>query len=145
MVAARLSVPAADPARGAITAITAGGPAPAGQGGLPFRFLGVDTVIASSLTMWETGCVSTRAIALTLAPTAAQAAALGHLQRQFNRACDYISRQAWAAQGFNKVRLQRLVYAAVRAEFGLLAHHTIRAIAVVADSYKTDRTRCHTF
>jgi putative transposase len=95
--------------------------------------------------MWYTDDMSTRTIALTLKPTATQAIFLEGLQRQFNAACDFISQQAWAAREFNRVRLQRLVYRAVREQYGLLAQHTIRAIAVVSDSYKTDRTRPHTF
>ncbi len=89
--------------------------------------------------------MSTRTIALTLRPDAAQADALARLQRQFNAACTYISGVAWEAQEFNKVRLQRLTYATVRADYGLMAQHAIRAIAVVADSYKTDKERKHTF
>src|SRR5262249_34742546 len=37
------------------------------------------------------------------------------------------------------------VYDDVRERFGLLAQHVIRAIAVVADSYKADKTHQHTF
>ncbi|HZS91080.1 MAG TPA: transposase [Chloroflexota bacterium] len=89
--------------------------------------------------------MSVRTIALTLRPTFAQSAALERLQRQFNAACDYISRVAWEQHEFNKVRLQRLVYRDVRARFGLLAQHTIRAIAVVAGSYTAEKSRPHTF
>ena len=88
--------------------------------------------------------MSTRTIALTLRPTADERAALTRLRQQFNAACTYISGVAWDAQEFNKVRLQRLVYGAVRADYGLMAQHVIRAIAVVADSYKADKTRRHT-
>lgn len=89
--------------------------------------------------------MSTRTITLTLKPTDEQAHALDRLQRRFHEACDDISGAAWAAQEFNKVRLQRLVYGVVRERYGLLAQHAIRAIAVVADSYKADKTRQHTF
>lgn len=89
--------------------------------------------------------MGTRTIALTLRPDAAQAAALETLMQQFNAACDYISAMAWREREWNKVRLQRLVYGEVRTRFGLLAQHTIRAIAVVADSYKADHTHQHTF
>jgi len=67
------------------------------------------------------------------------------LQERFNAACTYISGVAWEAQEFNKVRLQRLVYNDVRTRFGLMAQHTIRAIAVVAASYKADRESVHSF
>jgi len=89
--------------------------------------------------------MSTRTIALTLRPTPDERTALVHLQRRYNEACNYISQAAWDAQEFNKVRLQRLIYAEVRARFGLMAQHTIRAIAVVADSYKATREGVHTF
>jgi len=88
--------------------------------------------------MWYIKDMSTRTIALTLRPTAVEKKALALLQEQFNAACNHISGVAWDAQEFNKVRLQRLVYGDVRAEFGLMAQHTIRAIAVVADAYTLD-------
>ncbi len=89
--------------------------------------------------------MSTRTIALTLRPTATEKTALLRLQERFNAACNYISGVAWEAQEFNKVRLQRLVYGDVRAEFGLMAQHTIRAIAVVADAYTLDHNTKRTF
>jgi len=79
-----------------------------------------------------------RTIALTLRPTAVEKTALLRLQERFNAACNYISGAAWDAQEFNKVRLQRLVYGDVRRDYGLMAQHTIRAIAVVADAYTLD-------
>jgi IS605 OrfB family transposase len=91
--------------------------------------------------------VSVRTIALTLKPTADERVALERLQRQWGAACNYISQVAWERRDlkFNKVRLQRLLYQEVRERFGLLAQHVIRAIAVVADSYKADKTHQHTF
>jgi putative transposase len=89
--------------------------------------------------------MSVRTIALTLKPTGDERAALERLQRQFNAACGYISQVAWERREFNKVRLQRLLYQDVRERFGLLAQHVIRAIAIVADSYKADKTQQHTF
>ncbi len=86
-----------------------------------------------------------RTIALTLRPTASEKAALARLQERFNAACNYISGVAWDAQEFNKVRLQRLTYEAVRRDYGLMAQHAIRAIAVVAASYKADRKGVHSF
>jgi len=89
--------------------------------------------------------MSTRTIALTLKPTNAERAALERLRAAFAEACNHISAVAWEAQEFNSVRLQRRVYYDVRARFALLAQHTIRAIAVVCDSYKADKERMHTF
>ena len=89
--------------------------------------------------------MSTRTIALTLRPDAAQSAILERLMLQFNAACDFVSGVAWREQEFNAYRLQTLVYREVRDRFGLLAQHTVRAIKVVADSYKADKSSQHTF
>ncbi len=89
--------------------------------------------------------MSTRTIALTLRPTAAEKTALLRLQERFNAACNDISGVAWEAQEFNKVRLQRLCYGDIRREYGLMAQHTIRAIAVVADAYTRDHATTRTF
>ncbi len=83
--------------------------------------------------------MSIRAIALTLKPTDVEKRALTRLQTTFNEACNYISGVAWEAREFNSVRLHRIVYYDVRARYGLLAQHVVRAIGVVADSYKLDR------
>ena len=89
--------------------------------------------------------MSTRTIALTLRPDTTQAAALSALATAFNAACNYISGVAWAREEWHAWRLQELVYGEVRCCFGLLAQHTIRAIKVVTDSYKADKTHQHTF
>jgi len=89
--------------------------------------------------------MSIRTIALTLRPTPDEAAALTRLQAAFNDACNYISGVAWDAHEFNSVRLHRLVYYDVRATYGLLAQHVVRAIGVVAASYKADRATRHVF
>ncbi len=89
--------------------------------------------------------MSTRTIALTLRPTADETTVLLRLQVAFNAACNYISGVAWDAQEFNKVRLQRLCYGDVRRDYGLMAQHTIRAIAVVADAYTLDHDTRRTF
>lgn len=53
--------------------------------------------------------MSTRTIALTLAPTDAQRAAFLALRRAFADACNHVSEVAWDAQVFNRVRLHALV------------------------------------
>ncbi len=83
--------------------------------------------------------MSIRTIALTLKPTDVEARAFARLQSTFNDACNYINGVAWEAQEFNSVRLHRLVYYDVRARYGLRSQHVVRAIGVVADSYKRDR------
>ncbi len=86
-----------------------------------------------------------RTIALTLKPTDTESRAFECLQKAFNEACTYASGVAWRAGEFNSVRLHRLVYADLRSQFGLLSQYAVRAIGVVAASYKSDKTYCHTF
>lgn len=89
--------------------------------------------------------MSIRTINLTIRPTPAQAAALRTLQEAFAGACNHISAVAWRERTFSHAGLQHLVYQDVRVLFGLKAQHTIRAIAVVADSYQVDTNTQHTF
>jgi putative transposase len=89
--------------------------------------------------------VSIRTIALTLKPTDDQAAALATLQATFNAACNHVSQVAWERREFRQLTLQKLVYRDLRERFGLLAQHTVRAIAVVAHSYRAERAHQHTF
>jgi putative transposase len=89
--------------------------------------------------------VSIRTIALTLKPTDEQVAALSELQAAFNAACNDISRVAWERQEFRQLSLQKLVYHDLRERFGLLAQHAVQAVAVVAHSYRAERTQRHTF
>jgi putative transposase len=89
--------------------------------------------------------MSIRTIALTLKPTADQSAALATLQARFNAACNHVSQVAWERQEFRRLTLQKLVYHELRERFGLLAQHAVRAVAVVAHSYKADRTCQHVF
>jgi len=83
--------------------------------------------------------MSTRTIALTLAPTDAQAAAFMRLRRAFVDACNDVSGVAFETQIFNRVRLHHLVYHEIRARYGLMAQHAVRVIGLVASSYKADR------
>lgn len=65
--------------------------------------------------------------------------------RAFNAACDFIAGHAFAERTANKVRLQKLVYAETREQFGLSAQMAIRAIAKVCEAYKRDRKIKPTF
>jgi len=65
--------------------------------------------------------------------------------RAFNGACQYISDEAWQAQEFRRVPVHHLTYYEARARFGLPSQLAVRAIGVVTDSYKADKTRKHTF
>jgi putative transposase len=84
-------------------------------------------------------------IALKLAPTPEQHAALLRTLVTFNAACNAIAAVAFAEHTANKLALQKLVYYDVRERFGLAAQMTIRAIAKVAEAYKRDRQVRPTF
>ena len=86
-----------------------------------------------------------RAIALTLRPSTEQEEQLSALQAAFNAACNYASAVAWERREFRRLPLQDLVYRDLRDRFGLLAQLAVRVIAVVADSYRVDRSHQHTF
>ena len=84
-------------------------------------------------------------LTLKLHPTQAQAAALRETMERVNAACNAIAETACRAHTTNKVRLQQLVYADIRATFGLSAQMTVRAISKVAAASKRDKTVCPTF
>jgi IS605 OrfB family transposase len=71
--------------------------------------------------------------------------ALAQTMAGFNAACNRLSQIAWETKTFRAYDLHRAAYHALRAELGLPAQLMIRAIAKVADSYKTDRSRKHLF
>src|SRR5262249_55573697 len=58
---------------------------------------------------------------------------------RFNAACDAIAAVAFQERCANKVQLQKLVYFQTRADFGLSAQLTIRAISKVVEAYKRDK------
>ena len=82
---------------------------------------------------------------IKLQPNPDQAKALLHTMEQFNTACDTIAVTAFRAHTANKIRLQKLVYADIRATFGLSAQMTVRAISKVAEAYKRDKSIQPTF
>lgn len=73
------------------------------------------------------------------------AAALADTMATFNAACNALSQQAWETQTFRAFDLHAAAYHKTRADFGLPSQLTVRAIAKVCDSYKTDRSQYHTF
>ena len=73
------------------------------------------------------------------------AAALADTMSRFNAACNALSQTAWETQTFRAFDLHKVAYHHTRAEFSLPAQLTVRAIAKVCDTYKTDRSQCHTF
>ena len=82
---------------------------------------------------------------IKLQPNPAQATSLLATMERFNAACNAIAETAFHAHTANKIRLQKLVYADIRATFGLSAQMTVRAISKVAEAYKRDKTVQPTF
>ena len=74
-----------------------------------------------------------------LQPTEEQARVLLETMERFNTACDAIAEVAFREKTANKIRLQKVVYAEVRSQFGLSAQMTVRAISKVCEAYKRDR------
>lgn len=72
-------------------------------------------------------------------------AALDDTMSRFNAACNALSQQAWETKTLRAFDLQKLAYHNTRAVFGLPSQLTVRAIAKVCDSYKTDQSQMHTF
>ncbi len=72
-------------------------------------------------------------------------AALAATMECFNSVCSRLSEIAWETRTFRAFDLHKLAYHPLRAEFGLPAQLTVRAIAKVCDSYKTDRSVKHVF
>jgi putative transposase len=87
-----------------------------------------------------------RTVALSIRPTADDAAKLERTAAAFNAACDWISGVAYAEGVFNTVRLHHRVYNEARARFHpLQSQFVVRAIGVVADAYRRDRKVRHRF
>ena len=76
---------------------------------------------------------------VTLQPNPDQAPALLRTMERFNAACNAIAAVAFRERTANKIRLQKLIYADIRATFGLAAQLTVRAISKVAEAYKRDK------
>lgn len=76
---------------------------------------------------------------IKLLPDADQYTALLKTMRVFNEACNFIAEVAFREQCTSKFTLQKLVYADVRAQFGLTAQLAIRAIGKVVEAYKRDK------
>jgi len=84
-------------------------------------------------------------VKIKLLTNAEQKNVLLKTMKQFNTACDYISKVAFDNKVFNKLSLQKMVYYATREKFNLSSQMVVRAIGKVAESYKTDRRSVHTF
>ena len=62
-----------------------------------------------------------------------------------NRACNWISEQAWKHQEFRQPALHKIVYYEARKCFSLSSQMVVRAIAKVVDTYKLDKKVQRTF
>jgi putative transposase len=77
---------------------------------------------------------------LKLAPSPDDGEALLATMRACNAASNRVAEVAFEHKTANKIRLQPLVYAGLRAEFGLSAQMAVRAIAKACEAYKRDKT-----
>jgi putative transposase len=77
--------------------------------------------------------------AVKLLPGKEQVKLLKETLEQCNAACTWLAAKGFEAQTFRQYDLHKLVYAEVRAKFGLAAQVTVRSIAKVADAFKVNR------
>ncbi|MGW3414710.1 RNA-guided endonuclease TnpB family protein, partial [Streptomyces sp. NPDC000888] len=74
-------------------------------------------------------------VQVKLLPSPEQVAALEATLRACNRAADHVSRIAFEAGVRDRNGLQKLVYADVKAAFGLSAQPAVRVVKKVVDAY----------
>jgi putative transposase len=86
-----------------------------------------------------------RTVTCKLRVNAESSAALAATMALFNAVCNRLSEIAWETKTFRAYQLHGIAYHQVRQESGLPAQLTVRAIAKMADSYKTDRSVKHVF
>ncbi|WP_248294675.1 transposase [Actinoplanes sp. TBRC 11911] len=82
---------------------------------------------------------------LKLAPTGEQIALLDATMRACNAAVNRVAEVAFEQRTANKIALQPIIYADLRAEFGLSAQMAVRAIAKACEAYKRDKSIRPTF
>ena len=68
-----------------------------------------------------------------------QAASLKQTILACNKACNFISEQAWQGKTFGQYNLQKLLYHEVKKQFTLTAQIVIQCIVKVVDAYKLDK------
>ena len=73
---------------------------------------------------------------IKLKPLDSQHAALLATLKEANKACDWISQEAFEHKVYGQFAIHKLVYRAVRDTFSLSAQMVVRQISKVADSYK---------
>jgi putative transposase len=86
-----------------------------------------------------------RVIKVKLSPDSEQIVALTEMFHQFNAACNWISEVAFREKAFKQVPLHAACYHAVREKFGLPAQLAVRAIGKVLETYRRDKSACHTY
>lgn len=82
---------------------------------------------------------------IKLKPLESQSDALLATLKEANKACDWISKEAFEHKIFKQFNLHKLVYGVVRDTFNLSAQMVVRQIAKVADSYKIQTEKQTTF
>lgn len=80
-----------------------------------------------------------------LLPSPEQHASLLATMNRFNETCNYASGIAWENKAFGQVKLHKLCYYAIRANFGLSSQFAVRAIGKVVESYKANKKVKHSF
>ena len=76
---------------------------------------------------------------LKLAPTGEQVTMLYATMRACNAAANRVAEVAFAHRTANKIALQKIVYADLRADYGLSSQMAVRAIAKACQAYKRDK------
>ena len=76
---------------------------------------------------------------IKLLPSSGQVELLKQTLETCNKACNWISDQAWKGKTFGQYSLHKITYREVRNQFNLSAQMTVRCIAKVADAYKLDK------
>lgn len=82
---------------------------------------------------------------IKLKPLESQHSALLETLKEANKACDWISVQAFENKIFKQFNLHKLAYHSAKDRFNLSAQMLVRAISKVADSYKIDTKTQTTF
>jgi len=82
---------------------------------------------------------------IKLVPSQEQFDALLRTMKQFNLACNQISKIAFDSKTFSKIKLQKICYYDIRNEFGLSSQMVVRALGKVSESYKFNKNTLHTF
>lgn len=82
---------------------------------------------------------------IKLKPLESQHSALLATMKEANKACDWISQEAFENKIYGQFAIHKLVYRVVRDTFNLSAQMVVRQISKVADSYKIQTAKQTTF